>query len=95
MINWRNESWDISAELIQKLPEITGRMYGQENIRDLTRDSFAVQVDASSIHSVVQVKDELTKNRRETNEAEEGGSMFEKIGDTLCPVALFEKYVSK
>ena len=52
-------------------------------------------MDASGIHSVVQVKDELTKNRRENNEAEEGGYMFEKIGDPLCPVASFEKYVSK
>ena len=40
-------------------------------------------MDASGIHSVVQVKDELTKNRRENNEAEEGGYMFEKIGDPL------------
>ena len=45
--------------------------------------------------NIIQVKDELTKNRRENNEAEEGGYMFEKIGDPLCPVASFEKYVSK
>ena len=41
------------------------------------------------------MKDEPTKNRRENNEAEEGGYMVEKIGDPLCPVASFEKYVSK
>ena len=52
-------------------------------------------MDASGIHSVVQLKDELTKNRREINEVDEGGYMFEKIGDPLCPVASFEKYVSK
>ena len=52
-------------------------------------------MDASGIHYIVQVKDELTKNRRENNEAEEGGYMFEKIGDPLCPVASFEKNVSK
>ena len=68
---------------------------GQENLRDLTRDSFAVQVDASGRLYVFQVKDELTKNRRENNEAEEGGYMFEKIGDLLSPLTSFEKYVSK
>ena len=61
---------------------------GQDNIRDLTRDSFAVQVDAFGIHYIVQLKDELTKNGRENNEAEEGGYMFEKIGDPLCPVII-------
>ena len=41
-----------------------------------------------------QVKDELTKNRREEQEAEECGLMFE-TGLVSCPVKSFEKYISK
>ena len=40
---------------------------------------------------VYQLGDELTKNRREDTEAEEGGYMYERPGDSRCPVHSFEK----
>ena len=41
-----------------------------------------------------QVRDKLTKNRRENNEAEEGGFMYERQGDSHCPVKSFQKYLA-
>ena len=41
---------------------------------------------------VSKVCDELTKNHREDNEAEEGGIMYATDG-VWCPVASFEKYL--
>ena len=40
------------------------------------------------------MKDELTKNRRENDEAQESQTMFE-TGGPFCPVLSFEKYVSR
>ena len=39
-----------------------------------------------------KVRDELTKNHREDDEAEEGGVMY-ATGGVWCPVASFEKYL--
>ena len=39
-----------------------------------------------------KVVDELTKNHKEDDEAEEGGSMY-ATGGSFCPVAYFEKYL--
>ena len=68
---------------------------GRENLRELTKDSFALSEDSSGRKYVFKVKDELTKNRREESEALDGGFMYERQGDPNCPVASFEKYVSK
>lgn len=46
------------------------------------------------IFFLYQKKDELTKNRRENDEAEEGGLMFERRDDPMCPVHSFEKYLT-
>ena len=35
------------------------------------------------------------KNRREDSEAEEGGIMFERPGDPMCPVQSMDAYISK
>ena len=43
--------------------------------------------------SLCNVRDELTKNRRETDEAHETQVMF-ATGRPLCPVLSFEQYVS-
>ena len=53
---------------------------GQENLRELKADSFSIATDACGRKYVYQVRDELTKNRRENNEAEEGGFMYERQG---------------
>ena len=68
---------------------------GQENLRELQMDSFGFGTDPSGRKYVFQLKDELTKNRRGDTEAEEGGFMFERPGDILCPVQSIEKYISK
>ena len=64
---------------------------GRENLRELKRDYFAIAVDAAGCRCVHQVKDELTKNRREEHEAEEGGLMYKTTKESTCPV----KYISK
>ena len=43
-------------------------------------------MDASGRRYAFQNRDELTKNRREDSEAEEGGSMYERQDDPMCPV---------
>ena len=52
-------------------------------------------MNAAGRRCVHQVKDELTKNRREEHEAEEGGLMYETTKESTCPVKSFEKYISK
>ena len=68
---------------------------GQENLRELKRDSFRFGVDASGRRYAFQNRDELTKNRREDSEAEEGGFMYEKQDDPMCPVRSLDMYISK
>ena len=41
-----------------------------------------------------QVTDELTKNRREDDKANDGGFKY-KRSDSMCPVKSFEFYLSK
>ena len=47
------------------------------------------------MHLAENVKDELTKNRQEDHEAEEGGFIYERPGEDMCPVQSFEKYLAK
>ena len=68
---------------------------GRENLRQLTKESFGIATDATGRRYVHQKTDELTKNRQEKDEAEEGGYMYEQADNLLCPVKLFEKYLSK
>ena len=67
---------------------------GQENLRELKRDSFGFGMDATGRRYVFQKRDELTKNRREDSEVEEGGFMFERSGDPMCPVQSIDMYTS-
>ena len=46
---------------------------GRQNLRRLKKSHFAVIVDASGKRFVTKVVDELTKNHRENDEAEQGG----------------------
>ena len=65
---------------------------GRQNLRNLKSD-FSIKTDPSKRKYVCKVKDELTKNRRETDEAQETQDMF-ATGGLLCPVLSFEQYVS-
>ena len=65
---------------------------GRQNLCQLKKSHFAVMVDASGKKFVTKVVDELTKNHRENDEAEQGGMMYATEGP-FCPVASFEKYL--
>ena len=65
---------------------------GRENLKSLKKKDFIVKVGESGEY-VEKVIDELTKNRRENNEAEEGGVIL-ATGKESCPVKSFKKYVS-
>lgn len=67
---------------------------GRQNLRELKKEDFSICTDSSGVRFVCKVKDELTKNRRENDEAQESQTMFE-TGGPFCPVLSFEKYVSR
>ena len=66
---------------------------GRQNLRQLKKDDFEIQTDAKGRRFVVKTTDELTKNHRENDEAEDGGIMMSNEG-SFCPVPSFEKYLS-
>ena len=53
---------------------------GYKNLRQLKKADFEVQTDATGAKFVSNVRDELTKNRREGDEAEEEGVMYATEG---------------
>jgi len=57
---------------------------------ELKKEDFCIETDSSGVRYVCKVKDELTKNRRENNEAQETQTMFE-TGGPLCPVRSFSQ----
>ena len=65
---------------------------GHQNLRQLKRSDFVVKTDSTGAKFVSKVVDELTKNHREDDEAEEGGIMYATEGP-FCPVGSFEKYL--
>ena len=70
---------------------------GRENVRQMTKQSFTVNVDSSGKKYVAQDKDELDKNHRADTVPDDTigeGRMYE-TGGPLCPVRSFEKYLSK
>lgn len=66
---------------------------GRQNLRQLQKDDFHIGTDTAGVKYVYKAKDELTKNHRENDEAQETQAMF-AIGGPFCPVLAFEKYVS-
>ena len=60
---------------------------GYQNLRRLRKSDFVVKTDSMGVKFVSKVVDELTKNHREDDKAEEA------VGGPLCPVASFEKYL--
>jgi len=67
---------------------------GRQNLRELKKEDFSICTDSSGVRFVCKVKEELTKNRRENDEAQESQTMFE-TGGPFCPVLSFEKYLSR
>ena len=71
---------------------------GRENLRLLTKESFAVQVDAAGKKFVYQVVDELDKNHSANDQPDYSpgeGRMYERPESPYCPVKTFELYLSK
>ena len=65
---------------------------GRQNLRQLKKADFEVHTDATGAKFVSNVRDELTKNHREDDKAEEGGVMYATEG-VWCPVSSLEKYL--
>ena len=68
---------------------------GREN---LTKESFAVQVDAARKTCVYQVVDELVKNHRANDQPDDSpgeGRMYERPESSYCPVKTLELYLYK
>ena len=71
---------------------------GRENIRLLTKESFAEQVDAVGKTFVYQVLDELDKNHRTNDQPDDSpgeGRIYERSESSNCPVKTFELYLSE
>ena len=70
----------------------------RENLRLLTKESFAVQVDAARKTCVYQVVDELVKNHRANDQPDDSpgeGRMYERPESPYYPVKTFELHLSK
>ena len=66
---------------------------GQENLRELKKSNFLLKVDENDREFIEKCTDEMTKNRRQSDEAQEGGIIYETdFAD--CPVKSFKKYIS-
>jgi hypothetical protein len=69
---------------------------GVENMTEMTKDTFSIEVDPNSgLRYVKKAKDELIKNRRAKEKEMFGGYMTENRDSPLCPVRSFEKYIEK
>ena len=67
---------------------------GRQNLRELKKDDFTINVNTNGRRCVIKTKDELTKNHRVNDaQAEEGGMMIANDSH-YCPVYSFEKYLS-
>ena len=66
--------------------------HGRQNLRHLKRSDVVLKTDSTETKFESKVNDELTKNHREDDGAEEGGIMY-ATGGPFCPVASFEKYL--
>ena len=72
--------------------------HGRENLRQMTKTTFADKVDAAGNRYVTQTVDEMDKNHRENcdRDATIGeGRMYENPQSIHCPVKTFEMYTSK
>ena len=61
---------------------------GRENLRAMTISDFVVEVDDQNLCYVVH-RDTLTKSRRENEDEESSGYMYEIPGSSHCPVSSF------
>ena len=70
----------------------------RENLRLLTKQTFAVYADATGKKYVSQALDELDKNHRDKRQLDDSpgeGRMYKKPKSPYCPVKTFELYLLK
>jgi hypothetical protein len=72
---------------------------GQENLHTLKVSDFEINIGADRYKSVQKITSELDKYRQGNSVISDiegtGGKMYETPGNAMCPVASFEKYLSK
>ena len=66
---------------------------GRENLRAMTRDTFAVATDDTGRKYIYQKTDGADKNHTDDTVGE--SRVYEITGSNMCPVLSFEKYISK
>lgn len=64
---------------------------GRENLRSMSISDFEIEVDEQSLRYIVH-RDTLTKSRRENEDEECSGYMYEIPGSSRCPVSTFLAY---
>ena len=67
---------------------------GQENLRELKKECFVIKKDRNGREYAEKILDELTKNRRESDEAQNGGIIL-ATGKKNCPVKSLKLYLEK
>ena len=70
---------------------------GRENMRNMTKSTFAVGADATGRKFIYQVSDELDKNHGANDndfDTISEGVLYEVPNHPLCPVKSFETYIS-
>ena len=70
---------------------------GQENYREMSLDTFKVQVDPSGRRFLEQIQSEVTKNHKGDkigNSYIPQGRMYEVLNDPYCPIRVYELYRS-
>ena len=72
---------------------------GQENLHTLKVSDFEIKIGADRYKYVQKITSELDKNHQGNSVISDiegtGGKMYETPGNAMCPVASFEKYLSK
>ena len=66
---------------------------GRENLRDMKAEDFVVQTNEQNLRYITH-RDMLTKSRREDDDEEWSGFMYEIPGSPRCPVTTFLAYQS-
>ena len=70
---------------------------GRENMRAMTKHSFAIGIDATGRDFIYQVQGELDKNHSVNDHSFDtiGEGRIYENGGSKCPVVCFKKYISK
>ena len=66
---------------------------GRENLPDMKADDYILETNEQNLRYIIH-RDMLTKSRRENEDEECSGYMFEIPGSPRCPVTTFLAYKS-